>query len=370
MADALEGLARTPLHELHLALGARMVPFAGHTLPLNYTAGIMAEHLHTRTAAGLFDVSHMGQLRLDGAGRVETLEALTPADIAGLGEGRMRYGFFTNENGGILDDLMIANPGDHLYVVVNADCKAADIAHLRAGLGEGTALRELDDMALLALQGPKAADVLARLEPDVASMAFMSTRSVELDGVTCRLSRSGYSGEDGYEISVPAAAAAALARRLLDFEEVLPVGLGARDTLRLEAGLPLYGHDLSDTTTPVEAGLSWAIGKRRREEGGFPGEGVILRQISDGAPRRRAGLEPEGRAPVRAGAEIRDDDGRTIGHVTSGAFSPSLGRPIAMAYLDKGLAQGLERVFAQVRGKPLPCRVVKLPFVRHNYHRG
>jgi len=370
MADALEGLAQTPLHELHLARGARMVPFAGYALPLNYTTGIKAEHLHTRAAAGLFDVSHMGQLRLDGAGRVETLEALVPADIAGLGEGRMRYGFFTNENGGILDDLMIANPGDHLYVVVNAACKTDDIAHLRAGLGEGVALRELDDMALLALQGPKAADVLARIEPEVADMAFMSTRSVRLDGATCRLSRSGYSGEDGYEISVPAAAADALARRLLAFEEVLPIGLGARDTLRLEAGLPLYGHDLSDTTTPVEAGLSWAIGKRRREEGGFPGEGVILRQIGEGAARRRVGLEPEGRAPVREGAEIHDADGRPIGRVTSGAFSPSLGRPIAMAYLDKGLAQGLDRVFAQVRGKPLPCRIVKLPFVRHNYYRG
>jgi aminomethyltransferase len=370
MADALEGLARTPLHELHLELGARMVPFAGYALPLNYTAGIKVEHLYTRVAAGLFDVSHMGQLRLDGVHRVAALEALVPVDVAGLAEGRVRYGFFTNDVGGILDDLLIANAGDHLYVVVNAARKAEDIAHLRDGLGGGTTLRELDDRAMLALQGPKASAVLARLEPALAEMAFMSTRTARLDGVACRVSRSGYSGEDGYEIAVPAEAAETLARRLLAFEEVAAIGLGARDTLRLEAGLPLYGHDLSETTTPAEADLTWAIGKRRREEGGFPGEDVIVPQIREGVTRKRVGLVPEGRAPVREGAEVLDDAGRRVGRVTSGAFSPSLGRPIAMAYVESDCARPETRVFAQVRGKPLPCLVVKLPFVRHNFYRG
>lgn len=370
MADALGDWARTPLYELHLELGAKMVPFAGYALPLNYPAGIKAEHLHTRAAAGLFDVSHMGQLRLEGETCASALETLVPVDVAGLAEGRMRYGFFTNPFGGILDDLMIANAGDHLYVVVNASRRAEDIAHLRAGLGDGTDLQELTDLALMALQGPKAAGVLARLAPEVAEMAFMSTRVVRLDGVDCRLSRSGYSGEDGYEISVPAEAGEALARRLLAFEEVLAIGLGARDTLRLEAGLPLYGQDLGEATSPVEAGLTWAIGKRRREEGGFPGAEAILGQIRDGAARQRVGLAPEGRAPVREGAEVVDEEGRRIGQVTSGAFSPSLGRPIAMAYLETEWAQAEARVFALVRGKPLPCLVVKLPFVRHNYYRG
>lgn len=370
MADALGDSARTPLYKLHLELGAKMVPFAGFALPLNYPAGIKAEHLHTRAAAGLFDVSHMGQLRLEGERRAGALETLVPVDVAGIAEGRMRYGFFTNHSGGILDDLMIANAGDHLYVVVNASRKAEDIAHLSAGLGEGARLHELTDRALLALQGPKAAEVLARVAPEVAEMAFMSTRVVRLDGVDCRLSRSGYSGEDGYEISVPADAAEALARRLLAFGEVLAIGLGARDTLRLEAGLPLYGQDLDESTSPVEAGLTWAIGKRRREEGGFLGAEAVLGQIRDGATRKRVGLAPEGRAPVREGAEVADEEGRRIGQVTSGAFSPSLGRPIAMAYLEAERTQAETRVFALVRGKPLPCLVVKLPFVRHNYYRG
>jgi aminomethyltransferase len=346
-----------------------MVPFAGYELPVHYGAGIKAEHLHTRTTAGLFDVSHMGQLRIDGEARVRFLESLVPADIEGLAEGRIRYGVFTNEEGGVLDDLLITNAGDHLYLVVNAACFKADMAHLKAHVGADVAIAEIDSAALIALQGPMAAPVLERLQPGIGEMAFMSSRETELDGILCRVSRSGYTGEDGFEISVPRSAAESLARRLLSEQEVSAIGLGARDTLRLEAGLPLFGQDLTPSITPVEAGLTWSIGKRRRQEGGFPGASVLLRQIRDGAPRKRVGLRPEGRAPVRDGAEVHDAGGRKIGWVSSGGFSPSLETPVSMAYLAAEAAGQGECVTAMVRGKPLPCRVVGLPFVPHNFYR-
>jgi aminomethyltransferase len=360
----------TVLHTLHQELGGKIVPFAGYALPVQYPAGIMAEHKQAREAAALFDVSHMGQLRLEGADRIAALEALVPADLAGLVPGRQRYSFFTNEEGGILDDLMISNQGDWLFLVVNAACKEADIAHLKAGLKGDVTLTELTDRALIALQGPQAADVLARLAPGVQTLAFMDCKPVEVDGLACLVSRSGYTGEDGFEISVPADRAEALARRLLAEAEVAPAGLGARDSLRLEAGLCLYGHDIDETTTPVEADLVWAIQKRRRNEGGFPGAAVVQKQIAEGAPRRRVGLQPEGRAPVREGTELQNDKGEVVGRVTSGGFGPSAGAPVAMGYVATELAAEGTPLQAMVRGKALPCRVAALPFVPHNFFRG
>ncbi|MGF1629862.1 MAG: glycine cleavage system aminomethyltransferase GcvT [Kiloniellaceae bacterium] len=364
------GPKQTVLHALHQELGGKIVPFAGYALPVQYPAGIMAEHRHAREAAALFDVSHMGQLRLEGADRIAALEALVPADLAGLALGRQRYSFFTNADGGLLDDLMISNQGDWLFLVVNAACKAADIAHLKAGLEGDVKLAELADRALIALQGPQAADVLARFAPGVQTLAFMDCKPVDIEGAACLVSRSGYTGEDGYEISVPADRAEALARRLLAEEEVAPAGLGARDSLRLEAGLCLYGHDIDETTTPVEADLTWAIQKRRRQEGGFPGAAVVQRQLAEGAPRRRVGLQPEGRAPVREGTELQNDKGETIGKVTSGGFGPTAGAPVAMGYVTAELAAEGTPLQAVVRGKLLPCRVAALPFVPHNYFRG
>ena len=347
-----------------------MVAFAGYALPVHYGQGIKEEHRHCRSAAGLFDVSHMGQLVIGGEDRVRFLESLIPADLASLAPGRVRYGLFTNESGGVLDDLMIGNVGDELFLVVNAARKRDDLAHLRAHLPDGIELAEMTDAALIALQGPKAAEVLERHASGTSRMPFMSMRSIEVDGISCRLGRSGYSGEDGFEMSVPAARAEDLARRLLAEKEVAAIGLGARDTLRLEAGLPLYGQDLTTTITPVEAGLTFSIGKRRRLEGGFPGADTILTQIAEGPPRKRVGVRPEGRAPVREGAEITDEQGHRIGWVSSGGYSPTLNAPIAMAYLDSAAARVGAKVLALVRGKPLPCRVVELPFVRHNYYRG
>jgi aminomethyltransferase len=364
------GPKQTVLYALHQELGGKIVPFAGYALPVQYSAGIMAEHKQAREAAALFDVSHMGQLRLEGADRIAALEALVPADLASLAVGRQRYSFFTNDAGGILDDLMISNQGDGLFLVVNAACKQADIAHLKAGLEGEVTLTELSDRALIALQGPMAADVLARLAPAVRTLAFMDCKPVDIDGAACLVSRSGYTGEDGFEISVPAERAEALARRLLAQEEVAPVGLGARDSLRLEAGLCLYGHDIDETTTPVEADLTWAIQKRRRLEGGFPGAAVVQRQLAEGAPRRRVGLQPQGRAPVREGAELQNDKGEVVGKVTSGGFGPTAGAPVAMGYVTTGLAAEGTPLNAMVRGKPLPCRVAALPFVPHNYFRG
>jgi aminomethyltransferase len=377
-------LKRTPLHALHLARGAKMVPFAGYDMPVQYTAGVMKEHLHTRTGAGLFDVSHMGQIALHAkSGRVEdaaaALERLVPQDIIGVAPSRQRYAQFTNERGGILDDLMIANFGSHLFLVVNAACKVEDEAHLRAHLSETCIIEPLQDRALLALQGPKAESVLAKFCADVAAMRFMdaSPRRVQIEGlgIDCFVSRSGYTGEDGFEISVPADKAEALAAALLESSDVLPIGLGARDSLRLEAGLCLYGHDIDTTTTPAEAALQWSVQKSRRNggarAGGFLGAEVILAQLENGAPRRRVGLAPQGRAPVREGAALFADSSSSeqVGAVTSGGFGPSLNAPIAMGYLPAPQATDGVAVFAELRGARLPLRVAPMPFVPNTYKR-
>jgi aminomethyltransferase len=361
---------RTPLYDLHVSLGAKMVPFAGYAMPVQYPAGIMAEHLHTRAKVGLFDVSHMGQARLAGASAAAALEALVPGDIAALAPGRMRYTLLTNDRGGILDDLMVTNCGDHLFVVVNAARKAQDIAHLRSRLGNRTTVSTFDEQALLALQGPAAATVLDRLAPAVARLSFMSGAAIEIDGVPCFVTRSGYTGEDGFEISAPSSLAERLARRLLGEPEVMPVGLGARDSLRLEAGLCLYGHDIDETTTIIEADLAWAIQKRRRAEGGFPGAAIIARQLKEGAPRKRVGIKPEGRAPAREGTDIVDAGGAVIGRITSGGFGPSADGPIAMGYVAASHAALGTAVALMVRGTARPARVAPLPFVHHRYYRG
>jgi aminomethyltransferase len=373
-------LKHTPLHALHLKRGGKMVPFAGYAMPVQYAAGVMKEHLHTRAAAGLFDVSHMGQIVLHAkSGRVEdaaaALERLVPQDILSVAPGRQRYAQFTNERGGILDDLMVANFGKHLFLVVNAACKAADEAHLRAHLSDSCSIEALPDRALLALQGPKAESVLAKLCADVAAMRFMDAGPHRVDGIDCFVSRSGYTGEDGFEISVPADKAEALASALLDNGEVLPIGLGARDSLRLEAGLCLYGHDIDSTTTPVEAGLAWSIQRSRREAGkrpgGFLGADVILDQFARGVARCRVGLKPEGRAPVREGARLFADDRSpdAIGVVTSGSFGPSVNAPVAMGYVPATHPADGTRLFAEVRGQRLAVRVKDLPFVPHTYKR-
>ncbi|EMC0407908.1 glycine cleavage system aminomethyltransferase GcvT [Vibrio fluvialis] len=372
---ATQELLITPLHALHLEVGAKMVPFAGYDMPVQYALGVKKEHLHTREAAGLFDVSHMGQLRLHGEGAAAALETLVPVDVVDLAEGKQRYAFFTNEQGGILDDLMVANLGDHLFVVVNAACKEQDINHLQAHLPSGVELEIIDDRALLALQGPKAAEVLARLQPVVADMLFMDIQQVQIDGIDCIVSRSGYTGEDGYEISVPTDKAEALARTLTAFEEVEWIGLGARDSLRLECGLCLYGHDLDETTTPVEASLLWAIQPVRRtggaREGGFPGADIILSQIATkDVSRKRVGLVGQTKAPVREGTELFDAEGTKIGIVTSGTAGPTAGIPVSMAYVRADLSAIGTEVFAEVRGKMLPMLVEKMPFVPQRYYRG
>ena len=362
-------LLHTPLHALHVEIGARMVPFAGYEMPVQYPAGILAEHRHTRARASLFDVSHMGQGRLHGAGVADALEALVPVDLRSLAIGRQRYAFFTNDAGGILDDLMVTNCGDFLYVVVNASRKAEDFALLK-NLG----LEILADRALLALQGPKAGDVMGRLAPRLASLPFMSSAAAKIGDFDCQVSRSGYTGEDGFEISLAASDAEPLARALLAQEGVAPAGLGARDSLRLEAGLCLYGHDIDETTTPVEAGLSRAIQKARRQggarEGGFPGAGVILEQLERGAPRRRIGILPEGRAPIREGEVLNDSTGRRVGRLTSGGFGATLDAPLAMGYVETASSATGTPLSATVRGKPRACKVSALPFVPHRYYRG
>jgi aminomethyltransferase len=371
---------RTPLHALHVACGGKMVPFAGYDMPVQYAPGVLKEHLHTRSLAGLFDVSHMGQMVLrPKSGRIEdaglALERLVPQDILGVAPGRQRYAQFTNDAGGILDDLMVANFGSHLFLVVNAACKAADEAHLRAHLSEVCVIEALPDRALIALQGPKAESVLAKLCADVLAMRFMDARPHVVDGIDCLVSRSGYTGEDGFEISVPADHAEALAKTLLANSDVLPIGLGARDSLRLEAGLCLYGHDIDTTTTPVEGALQWSIQKSRRtggaRAGGFPGADKILSQFEPGAPRRRVGLKPEGRAPVREGAPLFADatSSEQIGAVTSGSFGPSLNAPVAMGYLPSPLATVGGVVFAELRGQRLPLRIAPMPFVPNTYKR-
>lgn len=372
-------LHTTPLHALHVSLGARMVPFAGYDMPVQYPAGVLKEHLHTRAKAGLFDVSHMGQVLVTAdsgayADAALALEALVPVDILGLKPGRQRYGFFTDDAGNILDDLMLANRGDHLFVVVNAGCKSADIAHMQAHL-PGCTVTPLEDRALIALQGPAAVTVLAALNHDVAAMKFMDVRDVTLLGVTCIVSRSGYSGEDGFEISVPSDKAGDLAKALLSHEDCQPIGLGARDSLRLEAGLCLYGNDIDTTTSPIEASLEWAIQKVRRQggerEGGFPGAARILAELASGTARRRVGLKPEGKAPVRAHAKLyADAEGQTeIGEVTSGTFGPSIEGPVAMGYVPTAFSAPGTPIFAEVRGKYLPLAVAALPFITPTYKR-
>ncbi|MCB1343769.1 MAG: glycine cleavage system aminomethyltransferase GcvT [Rhodobacteraceae bacterium] len=359
-------LRRTPLYDLHIALGAKMVPFAGYEMPVQYPMGVMGEHNHTRARAGLFDVSHMGQVILRAP--AQALEALVPVDVQGLAPWRQRYALFTNEAGGILDDLMIANRGDHLFLVVNAACKDADIAHLRAHL---PGVEPISDRALIALQGPEAEQALARLVPGVAAMRFMDVGVLDWDGVALWISRSGYTGEDGFEISVPDAQAEALCRALLAMPEVAPIGLGARDSLRLEAGLCLYGHDIDTTTSPIEAALGWAIQKRRRIEGGFPGAARIQRDLAQGTGRLRVGLLPEGRAPMREGTPLfaTADAADPVGIVTSGGFGPSLQAPVAMGYLPAELAAPGTPVFGEVRGKRLPARVTALPFRPSNFRK-
>ncbi len=363
-------LKRTPLHDLHLSRGAKMTPFAGYDMPVQFSDGVLKEHLHTRAAAGLFDVSHMGQLYLRGTGAAAALEVLVPGDIQGLAMGRTRYTQFTNASGGILDDLMVTKGEDALFVVVNAACKEADIELLRAGLPSEIAIDVLEERALIALQGPAAAAVLARFAPAVEKMKFMSSIEIELRGVSCNVGRCGYTGEDGFEISAPAGEAGSIAEALLAESEVAPIGLGARDSLRLESGLCLYGHDIDEKTTPIEAGLQWSIGKRRRAEGGFPGDAVILDQVASGAPRKRIGLKPDGRAPAREGTRILNSQGNEIGTVTSGGFGPTVGGPVSMGYAVREFTEAGTPVLLEVRGKMLPATVTALPFVPQNYYRG
>ena len=361
-------LQTTPLADLHRELGARMTPFAGFFMPVRYRAGIVAEHTHTRRAASLFDVSHMGQIRLSarGGGGVErvagALERLAPGDMKTLGSGRMRYSQFTDERGGVLDDFVATSMGDHLYLTVNAATAAKDAALLEAGLSDDCEIEVLERRAMLAVQGPKAVDAVARLAPEAAGLRFMRAATWSWEGERLSIGRSGYTGEDGFEISVPGHAAEALARRLLAEDEVEPAGLGARDSLRLEAGLCLYGRDLDETVTPVEAGLAWSIPRRRREEGGFPGAETIRRQIAEGPTRRRVGLRPRGRAPVRAGAAVRVPSGRRIGAVTSGGFGPTVGGPVAMGYVEASLAAPGTALELELRGTWVAAAVTALPF--------
>ncbi|PID35954.1 MAG: glycine cleavage system protein T [Rhodobacterales bacterium] len=366
----MDGLKQTKLNALHRELGGKMVPFAGWEMPVQFPMGVMGEHQHTRERAGLFDVSHMGQVLLRCA--PEALEALVPVSVVGLKEGRQRYGFFTNDAGGILDDLMIANRGDHLFLVVNAACAEADIAHMKAHLGE--AVEGIEGRSLLALQGPEAERVLAQIVPGAAEMRFMDVAVFPSDFGELWVSRSGYTGEDGFEISVPDAGADPLARALLKDAAVAPIGLGARDSLRLEAGLCLYGSDLDETTTPIEADLGWAIQKARREgprAGGFPGAEIILAQATNGTARKRVGLLPEGRAPMRAGTKLfaTEDTSEPMGEITSGAFGPSLGRPMSMGYVTSQHAAPGTRIFAELRGKRLPATITPLPFRPATYKR-
>ncbi|MBM7071884.1 glycine cleavage system aminomethyltransferase GcvT [Shewanella sp. 202IG2-18] len=370
-----QDLLRTPLYNLHLEAEAKMVPFAGYEMPVQYPLGVKKEHLHTRDAAGLFDVSHMGQVFLKGANAAQMLENLTPVDISDLPEGKQKYALFTNEQGGLMDDLMVSNLGDGLFVVVNAACKEQDIAHMQANLVDGVELTEMSDRALLALQGPKAAEVMARLLPEVSTMVFMDSRRVTIGGAECIIGRAGYTGEDGFEISIPADQAESITRKLLAEDDVEWIGLGARDSLRLESGLCLYGHDIDTTTTPVEASLLWAISKVRRTDGeragGFPGADKILTEIATkDVSRKRVGMKGLAKAPVREGAELYNADGEKIGVVTSGTAGPSVGHPIAMGYVKPEYAALDTEIFAEVRGKKLPMQVAKMPFVTQRYYRG
>lgn len=366
-------LLETPLHALHVELGAKLVPFAGYSMPVNYPGGIIAEHRWCRASAALFDVSHMGQVRLVGDAAAQALETLVPVDVVDLAVGRQRYAFFTNDSGGILDDLMVTRREADLLLIVNAACKDADLRHLTTHIGHRCTLQALPGQALLALQGPKAVAALSRLDAAVASLGFMTGAAFDLAGAACFVTRSGYTGEDGFEISVPAEVAPALARRLLSEPEVRPAGLGARDTLRLEAGLCLYGHDIDTRTTPVEAGLTWAIQKVRRPGGAraghYPGAAAIEAQLATAPAIRRVGLVGLEHVPVREGATIVDGRGHRLGRVTSGTLGPGVGHPIAMAYLAADHAAPGHEVYAEVRGKRQPMRVSAMPFAPHRYFR-
>lgn len=368
-ADSGE-LLKTPLFSLHEELGGKMVPFAGYAMPVQYPLGVMGEHNHTRESAGLFDVSHMGQVVITGAGADEWLETLVPGNIIDLKPNSIRYTMFTDDNGGILDDLMITKRENDIFMVVNAACKEQDIAHMKAHLPDHLTLTELEDRALIAIQGPKAAEVTSRFVPGADTQDFMSYREADILGVTCFISRCGYTGEDGHEISIPATKADEICRALLAEPEVEAIGLGARDSLRLEAGLCLYGHDITTETTPIEGSLQWSIGKRRRENGGFPGADKILKQLSTGdVKRRRVGILPSGKAPAREGTEILDANDTVIGVITSGGFGPTFGGPIAMGYVSSQHSQDGAAVFLQVRKKKLEAKVAAMPFVPQRYYR-
>lgn len=376
MSAADSPLLKTPLHALHLELGARMVPFAGYEMPVQYQAGLIAEHRHTREAAGLFDVSHMGQLKLIGPDAAAALETLMPVDVQGLAENKQRYGLLLTDEGTIIDDLMFVNRGDHLFLIVNGACKTGDIAHMQARIGSRCLVQPLPDQALLALQGPQAVGALQRLVAGVEKLVFMTGGAFDWLGTPLYVTRSGYTGEDGFEISLPGERAEAFARALLAQPEVKPIGLGARNSLRLEAGLCLYGNDIDHTTSPVEAGLNWAMQKVRRSggarAGGFPGAARILAQLDGTQPveRQRIALMARERVPVREPAELRNLDGQQVGQVTSGLLSPTLDKPIAMGYVRPGFATIGTELFAMVRGKPVPMEVVATPFVPNRYHRG
>lgn len=376
MSATQEELQKTPLHALHQELGARMVPFAGYSMPVQYPGGLMAEHHHTRASAGLFDVSHMGQLRLVGDDAAAAFESLMPVDVIGLAPGKQRYGLLLTDEGTIIDDLMFVNRGGELFVIVNGACKAGDLAHMRDRIGSRCDIVPMFDRGLLALQGPKAVDALQRVVPGVDKLVFMTGAGFDWNGADLFITRSGYTGEDGFEVSVPAAQAEAFARALLAQPEVKPIGLGARNSLRLEAGLCLYGNDIDTTTTPVEAALNWAIQKVRRtggaRAGGFPGARKVLAQLDGTEPlaRKRVGLAALERVPVREHSELQDTQGQRIGEVTSGLLGPSVDRPIAMGYLPPALAAPGTRVNAVVRGKPVPMEVAALPFVPNRYYRG
>ncbi|WP_269620856.1 glycine cleavage system aminomethyltransferase GcvT [Zhongshania sp. BJYM1] len=369
-----ETLLTTPLNALHRELSAKMVPFAGYDMPVQYPLGVLKEHLHVRNAAGLFDVSHMGQIRVSGPNVAAELEKLMPQDVIGLPENRQRYGLLTNEQGGILDDLMFANCGDDFLLIVNAACKRQDFAWLKQHLPADIKMEMLEDQGLLALQGPQARQVLSRLAPETATMIFMDTADCMIGGISCWLSCSGYTGEDGFEISVAPEQTEALARLLLAEPEVEFIGLGARDSLRLEAGLCLYGHDMDETISPISANLLWSISKARRPDGvrsgGYPGDSFISSQLANGVTEKRVLLDVEGKAPVREGAEIVTTSGETVGRVTSGGFGPSIGRPIVMAYVATAALNSDESLFASVRGKQLPVTLRKTPFVEQRYYRG
>lgn len=370
-APANQNLRRTPLYDLHVALGGKMVPFAGYELPVHYEPGILKEHLHTRAQAGLFDVSHMGQATLAGDDPAAALETLTPADVRGLKDGQQRYALLLNEKGGINDDFMVAKlEGENaLHLVVNGATKEGDFAYIAEMLEGRAEITPQPERALLALQGPAAEAVLSRLAPEAASLAFMKIARMNVAGVCAIVSRSGYTGEDGYEISIAAHEAVHVAKALLREPEVLPVGLGARDSLRLEAGLCLYGHDLDEDTDPVSANLVWSIGKRRRSEGGFLASEKILGLIANGAKQKRVGIQPGGKAPAREGTVITDKTGRTIGRITSGGFGPSANAPVAMGYVDREFSADGTEIELLIRGKPCPAHVALMPFVPHRYKR-